>query len=571
MALSLFPMPNAIRISQSSTDPKHYALSNGYGPYFSFIPGHPPFRSDDIQRYDDGDLTNKSNVNPHTSNFSGSAYVEASFHGDFHFRLWVIPEILNLSNPQTNTDIPFRIWNTNENPETVQSILVNGSSVLSFDLQIGDTIRDFQYRLVNMQIGDGEANINATVQFQTDTLVGLLKVIAAVSDTLNLIPDVPVKEIWEFKTDVLRNIFGDEQRIALRRYPRIRQEFEIEIIDLRQRREQYELLRRNIKVQSLVPMYQYAVNATGVTPIGGTTIFLETDKTNLRVGEQLIAINPTDEKTVIGKVVQINSNSVVISSSAGYQIDPHWVIVPAISCIISDGNGISMNNVTGRLKITADSYKEPPLVRAESVTSVGTFDGIIHLDRRPIIPADEDFEYEREIIDNEIGSPYVVSKWKQPKISGDRTFLIQRVANPSEMDYWRSFFDSVRGSWKPFLLSTWFPDLSLANIPDPGSGVLNIEQGYYENQFFPYDAYKRIQIEYKNGDISQHVVTSATIQEDGTSLIGISPALVDSPEYYGENIKMISFLVKVKATDRVVWRHYANYSEVRFGIESTDQ
>ena len=570
MAQSIFPGPEAIKISLSSTKPQHYNIINGSAPYTKGWSGSAPLNSDDIHAYDDGDLTNKSGVAPHTSVFVGQAGAQPSFHFDFHFRLWVIPALLRLSNPQLNSNIPFRLWNTNDDPETIGSVLVNGSSVLTFDISPGNTILDFQYRLVNMQIGEGEPNIDATVQFVTEELTGILSVLAAVADTFNLIPDVPVKEIWEFKTDILRNIKGIDQRISLRRYPRLRQEFDVEIIDLRQRREQYELLRRNIKVQSLVPQYQYAANATGITPIGGTTINLDPARGNFRVGGQLVAINPTTEDTVIGQVLQINADNVVINSAAGFQIDPHWIVMPAINCIINDGSGIEMQNVTGMLRIKADTFQEPALLRPGATRTIGTFDGIPHLNRRPLIPAEENMEFSREILDNEIGARDISSRWLQAKISGNRKFIIQRNADPEEMDYWRSFFDTVRGSWKPFLLSTWFPDLTLNTLPGQASAVLSVKEGYYTSQFWAFDGFKRIQIEYANGDFTQHVVLASTSEVDGTTTISLSPSLPDDPAYAGGNITRISFLTKVRATDRVVWRHFANYSEVTFGIETTD-
>ncbi len=570
MVQSILPGAEAIRIDLLSTDPKHYAINNGSAPYFRGWSGSAPLRSDDIHAYDDGDLTNKAGVARHVSVFSGQVGTTANFHFDFHFKLWVIPNLLQLSNPQLNSNIPFRLWNTNENPETIGSVLVNGSNVLTFDITPGNTILDFQYRLVNMQIDEGEPNVDATVQFSTEELTGILTVLAAISDTFNLIPDVPVKEIWDFKTDILRNVKGVDQRIALRRYPRLRQEFDVEIIDLRQRREQYELLRRNIKVQSLVPQYQYASNATGITPIAGTTIFLDPTRGNFRVGGQLVAINPTTENTVLGQVLQINADNVVINSGAGFEIDPHWIVMPAISCIINDGSSIEMQNVTGMLTIKADTFREPQLLRPGATRTIGNFDSIPHLDRRPLIPAEENIEYSREILDNDIGARDISSQWLQPKISGNRKFVIQRNADPEEMDYWRSFFDTIRGSWKSFLLSTWFPDLTLNTLPDQGAAALSVNEGYYAGQFWIYDGYKRIQIEYINGDQTQHVVLAATSEVDGSCTISLSPSIPDDPEYDGGNITSISFLTKVRATDRVVWRHFANYSEVSFGIETTD-
>jgi hypothetical protein len=498
-------------------------------------------------------------------------HIAPNHHHDFHFRLWVIPPLLQLNNPQLNTDIPFTLWNTWYDEETISAVLVNGSSVLSFDISIGSVINDFQLRTVNMQIAAGEPSIEATVQFVTENTSGFLDVIAAISDTFNLIPDVPIKEFWEFKTDVLTTHKGVEQRIALRRYPRIKQQFTFEIIDLRQRRTQYNVVRKNITVQSLVPMYQYSVNIDRPASIGDFKVFLDNAQSNMRAGDFAIIVNPTTEDLIISRIDTIDLDGITLKSALSFDIDDHWVAAPAINAIVNDGSGIDMRNVTGELQVNADSFEESSLLRPNATRTIDTFDGLPFINRRPLINADEKFNYEREILDNETGARDLNSSWLHPKISGNRKFLIQRIADPDEMDYWRSLFDTVRGGQKSFLLSTFFPDLTPVN---PNASVralstIDVNEDYYPGLYYAYDTWKRIQIEYPNGTTTQHVVNNATTNPDGSCTVQFSPAIPDTDET--DQIKYISFLMKWKASDRVAFRHFANYSEVSFGVFSSDE
>lgn len=506
--------------------------------------------------------------------FTGDGVVQGHQHLDFHYRLWFFPAILQLSNPQLNTDIPFVIWNTWTDPETISSVNVAGSSVLSFDIGPGTVLRDSEYRTANMQIGSGEPTIDAQVQFITENLDDILQVLAAISSTFNLIPDVPVTERWNFLTDILTNYKGVEQRIALRRYPRIDQEFSVQIIDLRQRREQFDLLRRNITVRSLVPLYQYSTVVTGVTPIGGNKIFFDPSRTNMRVGQFMAVVNTSNELAVLGEITQIDPDGAVISSVVPVEVDTRtWFAMPCLNCIIDDGSGIRMNNVTGQLKIKASTFNEPTLLRPDATRTVQTFDGIPLLDRRPLIPAEEDFQYRREVIDSVTGQRDLNSSDLHPTITGNRTFVIQRIADPDEMDYWRSFFDTIRGAQKGFLLSTYFPDLTLESSQLPltqGASQFIVNEGTFPSQFGQYGAWEHIQIEYEDTiDITQHTLTSQTTNADGTALLGFNPPLPDDPDYV--NIKRISFLQRCRATDSVVFKHFANYSEVSFGIYTTDE
>ncbi len=497
--------------------------------------------------------------------------IDKNQHNDFHFRLWVIPTILQLSNPQLNTNIGFRLWKTWTDPETISSVLVNGSSVLTFDISPGDVIKDSQYRLVNMQIGPGEPTVEAEVQFNTENLQGILSVIALISDTFNLIPDVPVQEAWEYKTDIITNYKGSEQRISLRRYPRYEQNFEVEIIDMRQRKEQYDILRRNIAVQSLVPLYQYATHLTGVTPIGGTKIYFDPARTNMRAGEFIIIVNPSTEGVGISKIDSVDADGATISSAAGEEYTSSWVAMPALNCLLNDGSGITMNNVTGRLKINAKSFTEPDILRPNATRTFEEFEGTPVLDRRPIIPAEESFSYRREVFDNETGVRDVNSRDLHPIVEGKRTFVIQRVSDPDEMDYWRSFFDRIRGAQESFLFATFFPDLTLVGSQTPfpqGFSGMVVNETRYPSIFQQYGTWEHIQIEYETGKRSFHRVSLAEINEEGTVNISMSPAAPDDPDYTVP--VRISFLMRVRASDRVVFSHWENYSEVSFDIITTD-
>ena len=199
------------------------------------------------------------------------------------------------------------------------------------------------------------------------------------------------------------------------------------------------------------------------------------------------------------------------------------------------------------------------------------------LNRRPLSGANEDFEFERELIDNSTGQRDLNSSHLHPRVVGNRSFLVQRVNDPDEMDYWRSLFDTVRGSHGTFLLSTFFPDLTLEGtqvIPDEASQFI-IQEGEFVSQFNTYDTWNNIELTYgeaRSGNSlrTQHQITSASINGDRTATLGFTPAIPPGPEYEGQ-ISKISFLMRCRATDTIAWRHFANYSVVSFGITSTDE
>lgn len=506
---------------------------------------------------------------------SGYAAIVPNSSLDFHYRLWVIPSILQMTNPQLNSDIPFYLWNTATVPQTMNDIVIDGSDVLSFDIEVGDIVRDKEYRLVNMQIDAGEPSIEAYISFIMDSIRGTLQVLAAISETFNLIPDIPVKEVWEFKTDILKSFNGSEQRIALRNYPRIAQEFSVEILDQRQRREQYLLLRKNIVVQTIIAFYQYGAKVNGFTPAGGNRFYFDPARSNVRVGEFIALVNTTTENILLGRVDEIHVDGVTINSVATSDVDGSgqtWVAIPCYTCLVEDGSGISMNTVTGTLNIKANTFREPSLIRPNATRVVDRIDGIPFLNRRPLSGAAEDFYHRREIIDNETGLRAMSSGDKHPQVSGTRRFTIQRNQDPEEMDYWRNLFDEIKGAQKSFLISTYFPDLTIHSSSIPladGTSQIVVNEGEVKGLLVDFDGFRRFQLEYPNKEMTNHVITSSQFNPDGTMTINFSPPVPAGAAYNFPT--RLSYIMRVRSSDQITLNHYANYTEISFGITTTDE
>ena len=326
-------------------------------------------------------------------------------------------------------------------------------------------------------------------------------------------------------------------------------------------------------------MYQYATPITGTTPIGGTKIYFDPIRCNVRVGQFLAVVNTTDERSSLGVISSIEADGAILNSASGEEISgTSWVVIPAINCTIEDGSGIRMDSVSGVLSVKAKSFTDPSLVRPGATRAPTLLNGIPLLDRRPLISAEEQMEFEREIIDNQTGVRDLNSSHIHPRVVGNRSFVVQRVSDPEEMDYWRSLFDTVRGAQGTFLLSTYFPDLTLEStqtIPD-GASQFIVNEGEFVGLFQQYGSWEHIELAYgpdqHDGQNlrTQHQITSATLNTDGTATVGISPAIPLGPDYEGQ-INRISFLVRCRASDTIAWQHFANYSVVNFGITSVDK
>lgn len=504
-----------------------------------------------------------------TSLVNPVAVVAATQHSDFHFRFWVIPSSLNLTNPSLDADIPFTLWNTFPVPQTLSSINVVGSSVLTFDLVPGAVIPDFQFLLTNFQIGAGEPTIDAAVTFSFTDGDALLAIRALVASTFSIIPEVPVTEEWEYVTDTLKTWNGYESRLSLMAEPRVTTDLKITLVDFVDRQELYNLIISAIRVPALVPFFQYAVPLTADTLLGSDRIYFDPTFSNMRVGIYVAVINRVTRQVVLGQISTVHADGVTIDSVVGQDLfadPPLWFAMPSLPCEIKDNSGLTFGTQAGSFNLKCDVLTEFALERPGSTRVVNTFDSLPILEWPLLITTDEKFSYRREIMDGGVGVRNIRSRDIPVVVNRTFKFSVDRLSD--ELDYFRTFFKTVRGSQKPFLMTTQLPDLNLGLPVAQADSILTLDRSDYVAKFFPFDAFKRIEIVYGNGDKSYHVVTTATIDAFGVATISITPSLVNDPDYV--TISRISYLQKCKASDTLTLEHYNDYSYVKFKAQTVE-
>ncbi len=507
--------------------------------------------------------------------FAGDAHdlrIVDTQHTDYHFRFWVFPSTIVLSNPLLDTDIPFDVWNTFGSIQLLTSIGAVGSSVLSFDQTPAvDSINDMQIETFNMQIAAGEDTIEATVTFVYPLGELTFDVFANIASVFNIIPDIPVRETWEFSTDVLTAYDGSEQRISLRTSPRRDMDFTVAIEDSAARRQQYALLMENLNVPTSIPAYAHSTLITQASSIGATRIFFDASLTQMRVGEDLAIINPQTENVQVLEVTVLYTDGADLGASLSEAITPAFYVYPSHSMILRERSGINMNPITGSLNIKAEGDSQPTLPRPGASVTIQTIDGFNIMDRRPLAPADELGQSRKQVLDYDTGGKTILNKADPHiKIVGTRRWVIKRYANPGDEDFMRQFIHDAQGAQKAWLLPTWFADLTISanDPPTGGNGQILVNELNYISQFFPYETWKHIQIEYDNLDPSYHTVTSASVTGADLVELGLSPALPNDPEV--GNVKTISFLLKVRGGDIIRRQHASQDTIYTWAVETTD-
>ena len=382
--------------------------------------------------------------------------------------------------------------------------------------------------------------------------------------TFPLIPDVGLRESWEWKTDVITTIDGTEQRVSIRPRPRISQTANFSTLTQAEKRTFLTVLATNIKNVFETALYAYSTRITQTTLDGNDTIFFNPALLPIADGGILMLFNIQTGDIQQFDIFSVNADGATLTANVVGDIDSSYIVTPAMEAIIADGAGFSLDSITGDLNIQFDSWVDPAVQRQGTVASLTTYDSLPVLERNFLVGADQDFSFPREFIDGDAGIRRFASQYNQPLISTSWEFIIQRVLDPADFDYWRLFFDTVKGSWKPFLKSTQEPDLSLSSGLVQGGTSVSVNEIEHSALLHPYEIYRRIEIEYGDKTISRHTISSST---NGT--FTVTPAIPNDPKV--ATVNRISYLLKMRMDDTLTFNHGSLVTEVRFDVVTTNE
>lgn len=488
----------------------------------------------------------------------GAGVDEEQFLYDFYFRIWVFPLRMELRNPRTNVDIPFAIWNAYPWRNNLVSIDGTGTDGLTLDLETPSQFREIEYRTVNLQITPAAPlTIEAVFEFVFQNGEGLFTFIANRASVLSIIPDVPVNESWQWLTDVMVATDGTEQRVGLRAVPRRKMNAKLVALTEDEVRDNINKALFDFGGQVVIPYFQYSTTTTAPAAIGSVDLMFDPAKTDLREGEYVFVLTKNAQELV--KVETLGVAGCTIDAPITIDVPQGSIVAPAFASVVENKSSIAryaVNDVADIEVNSTSSQARANFVRPGSTVVIDTFDGYPILNKRPLANSNVEDQYDQgyERFDYQTGSIEQITRWLFTRQEGPRQYLIHRAQQPEVMDFWRGFLDASRGMLNPFLIPTYRRDLFIAARPDDAAITMTIQGSDYASLFWPMAPYKRLYLWTKAGGHSVQV-TSATLDEDGNSLVVLSAAMPSGDDY--RDISFISYLLKCRlASDEVQLEHH---------------
>ena len=510
---------------------------------------------------------------------TGLAGLFEFYVGDVYWRIWCVPEFLRPQNPELNVDIPFILWQAYTESNTLNSIGGTGQDGLTLDLVAPRVFFPVEELEVNLQITPAAPNqISATYLFNFDEGQGVFLFETVVSDWIKVIPEIPVKETWQWLTDITIGNDSTEQRTAVRRQPRRFIEYGILIEDDIERQREYDRIYNRLANSLVVPFYQYFTRLTQNSLITESRIYFDPARTDFRANELAVIYRPTTEESFLIQIGDLQTDGADTATPLTVDLYTGDLIAPAFNGRLANRTSIDMTTVAGALKFNfaiedfRSTFNRVGTYPIGSQAVINTYDGYNILDRCPMAnqAVSEAFDIDPLIIDSESGVHDQRTSWLHAFIGGARKWNIKRLKDPDELDWWRDFITEAWGMREPFLMPSYRQDLFLASTPNGGDPTIEITSTNYATQYFPHDTYTRFRFTNPDGDQIYRKATDAQDLPGGTTELTLDTAVPNLPEW--SNGFEIEYLNKVRfASDTFTLTHYATYTILSGAIRTVDE
>ena len=412
--------------------------------------------------------------------------------------------------------------------------------------------------------GDSVLTTGATSNWETFCLEikesdGLFIGAIPVSAIAEILPENPIIETWDWKTDILTSLDAhEEHRIGLRISPRISLGYSALVFNEEERQQNYRKLFSEIQSMKMVPYFQYAAPLTETAISAQNRIYFNMALCDARVGNMVLIYDSSLRRFAGYQISILMTDGVFLNTDLTEDHAKGSFVVPAHESYIQDGSGFAMKNTNGQVDFaTILSGTQLLFTRPDAAPTIITFNGLPVFSKRSIVngSVDEKFAMENKIIDNDVGVFEVVKYRGYPMVIGKVDFKINRYDEPGVMDYWRGLFDLIKGQRGSFYIPTWREDFVLAEEPDDTDQIIMIDNGWkttYEGKA----EFSSIQFMATDGSILYRSITDSEIDGDNLVLTIDSP-LTDLPKWRTTSIKCSFLLLSRLNDDKVELQHFS--------------
>ena len=498
-----------------------------------------------------------------------------NFFDDFYNRIHVLPLKIDLQTIASSQTREVSVWNAYvKNSATLDEISISQPAGIEITGEATPfSMNPLKEIFYNVTVGvSGPPNINVEILFDFSNVADLLPLVITGTRAVkfDIVPEVPVTETWQWLSDLMVATDGSEQRIALRgEVPRIELSFKAVFDSKEQIRRFYGDFLAAVG-RLWLPEYQYTTRTTAKTTAGTNLLYYDNTKTDIRAGEYVLIQTPTNAALV--EVTSLTVSGALLTSNMLFDIPTDSLIMPGSPALIDNQTALARYAVDDVAEVSFNARltrQRTVLTRTGSAVSLPQFLGVPVVEKRPL--ADELVKDEvstgQVSLDNQTGVQDIISRWDYSRIGGPRTFKVNRMYAPEEMDYWKTVLAYARGQARKFWMPTYRQDLKVIVTPADAATNYTVEGTQYAEKVYSLPTHRYIEIETSSGT-HRTTIFGASVS-GGNSVILFDPAVPTGAGW--KVINRISYLLPVRINDdKIEWKHYGLESLLNLSIRTAE-
>jgi hypothetical protein len=515
------------------------------------------------------DISGYPSIVPTKPDHTDTSRLMPGMESDYYNNVWVIPDLIEVRNPPIGVPQEFGIWNACLQPNEILNVYGDGTIGLESSVESGEEYKRLQLIRHSITLTP-LAPIEIDASYIFNFLIGAGSLIFKASRAVVLYEpaEAPLKQVYEWKTDVIRAYDGQEQRVLIRPKPRCHLEYNILFTSDAKIRTQRANLFTSISSPMVFPLWHEAFYLNTQASQGTKDLYGDFSLRDFKVGDFLLLVSSSNSHSELVKVFFESDGHIILENDLNANFPSGTTVYPCEVAYINDGTRISRFPVNVAQMVVSGKVIEIKSLGGRTA-SLTTFDNLPLLDVRPLNNSlvDDAFTINSEEVD--FGNVYrVYASQELPRVSGKREYVIR---SRQELQFFKLFLDTIAGQSKPFYCPSFREDLRIAVQPEQGSSQLDIfSEEQYAQDWYKSDAHKSIMLVTMDGARQPKKVTSAVDNQNGTTTISIDPPLTDT--VLGSTIASIEYMQKVRlGEDKVTFNHYGAYSKLELNIKTVEE
>lgn len=474
-------------------------------------------------------------------------FYQELFGGRLFERVIVIPRVKALGFVLSATQFQVEVWNAFRNSDQIlTAIVLTGTGGVIITDPYGEplvfgALDSYVYQATMPSAGPAQIDQDVVFTFESGIEGADLQITGSRVTVFSVAPDWSqgIKESISFLTDVLVAYNDNEQRRALRQFPRRGMKYRALALNARDAAGMESLLWGWQNQPYGVPWWQDSTPLVSDTPPGSFVIPCDTVDRQFAVGG--IVIIWVDEYTFEALTIgELDDVSITVTSPTqnSWKAGLSTLVMPCLLARL--GNSVKVDRLwSGADSIDLEFAGESGQPAPRPSVSLPTYKGFPVFEQSPNWISDLNRTYNRSlgVLDPKIGPIAVIDKGGTPVIGQDFPWYLESHAAVTRL---RAFLLGQFGQLSPFWVPTWDQDLVLAqNVVSTDSGI-RIASEFYTRFFFPSKARRYLAFIPTDGSGNVYAkVTGAADNGDGTEILTLE---APTGKNFSKDTTQISFL-----------------------------